>query len=599
MSSNKYSTYSRSTSFELSTDRSCNSRWSLYSGNSLSTDDEFNWSIQPNYLKMMNDTNLMDNCAAAKEDIESTRRQTMSCDFLATIETKRQRTNLNADQLLQWIVYMEKYLKAFSPDWKQVRKMDEMQRKASYNEQCELQRYIASHNRIVSQMIKDENSKWTRMVEGEYHKLLLKAIEQQCLIEGYLDDDTESRSITDVNLDVYKLCRIDNETPSPAVSSTESLSLNSDDQTIITSDDGVNFPTNPTTSKSSLFSDDHGSPFSSHPDYQNDEQPSVIEMVTEDIDREVEPLNNSKPSESSTIISESSQQLIQNAEQILPRSSESSMDKLLRSKVTDWLSRYPSELCERSRAKQAEAKALTLSSGSEVGSGCSIQWDSFQDIYKLTAPIDDCGDGDLQSSKDFLYFGDNYDEELNVRRNSSSGSSSSISDTRTTPSPPQQTLESDAVNNPTIVPQKLSCEKSIESPNVVASDLPEDVLKIIESLHKNYRRLKPEDFDGILKICRENVGCLVGVLNNNVHKSSESKTVLGDATLIDSQRDCCRCGVIARFVGSVVQFLYECGRSVRRSGMYRFLLTLLKRLYFMVKFFSRQVRRYRILYGYY
>lgn len=616
------------------------SRWSLYSVNSACTDD-FNWSLQPNYLKMMNDTNLMDSCAAAKEEIESNReRESMrQLQFLETNKLERQRSTVDPDQLLQWIVYMEKYLDAFSPNWQQVREMNENERNISFNEQCELRQYIASNNRIFNQMIKEQgDSPLTRNVQDKYHMLLLNAIEKQCLLEGYpkVEDKRKCIDYPDVNLDMYKLCSIDTEPQDyTLVRSTESLSSNSDTDTIITSDDGINFPTHPTTSKSSLFSEDHCSPFSSHLDVQHKEHQSWENIMKEldniiDVDSNVQSSSSNDLAKnrksSSSSISECTLRLIENVDSVLPRAATPNIDAYLNptNKVDDWLINNPSASSESRNKSVADVERKmgkiigSLSSGSDRGSTVSIQWDNFQDIYSLTVPIHE------EPNNDFLYFGDDYDDALKCIRGSSSSISDMVKSTSTsTPTTPSKSEKSSPKyqngEDKTIVPstgnKNVSRKKKRVSrtlnkksdPVLQQQSIPNDrsvmardILLIVENLRCNYMNLKPQDFDGILKICKENLGCLIVVLDKDQRshcRSNESLKSVGDDKIYIQES--CQCGIIGKFVACIVRFLYDCSRNVRRSAICRFLLKFLKKMYALVKFFSQQVRVYRSYYDNY
>lgn len=622
----------------------CESQWSLHSANSLST-DEFNWSLQPNYLKMMNDTNLMDNCAAAKEEIESIREfdSMGQLQFLETNKSETQRTTVDPEQLLQWIVYMEKYLDAFSPNWKQVNEMNEQQRDVSFNEQCDLRQYIASHNRIFNQMIKEEDCQRTRNVQEKFHKLLLNSIEKQCLLEGYsnVEEDPKLRAYDypDINLDVYKLCSIDieylNHTLIRPSKSSESLASNSDTGTIITSDDGIHFPTHPTTSKSSLFSEEHYSPFSSHVDFQCGEYERSASIMKEldniGVDSKVECMSDELQKDrkaSTSSISASTLQLIKNVDSVLPRAATPNIDEYLHAnnKVDNWLFHQPNDHFESKykRVADVEKKIVhktcsTSSSGSssELGSTVSIQWDNFQDIYTLTVPIHE------EPNNDFLYFGDDYDDALKSKRD---GSLSSISDmlksstsAPTTPSKSEKSLPKclnsidercPKSKDETIVSRKkkrVSRKLNKNNDSVIQPSIPndssnmaKDILLIVEDLRSNYMNLKPQDFDGILRICRENLGCLIVVLDKEQrhhYRSNESVKSVGDDRIYIQEN--CQCGVIGQFVARIVRFLYDCSRRVRRSVIYRFLLKILKHFYTMVKFLSHKVRVYRSLYGKY
>lgn len=611
----------------------------------MSTDD-FNWSLQPSYLKMMNDTNLIDNCAAAEEEIDAIREQVSmrQSQFLAPNKSESHRNTVDPQHWLQWIVYMEKYLEAFSPTWKQVHQMDEMQRNASLNEQCDLRQYIASHNRIFNQMIREQDSERIRSVQEKYHMLLLNAIEKQCLLEGYSSNHSDnvtpqsgSYDCPDVNLDVYKLCDIDFEPQRTfdqldytLCRSDESLSSNSDADTIITSDDGINLPTHPTTSKSSLFSEDQCSPFSSHLDVQNEERQSW-ENIMKELDDGVlssnGELEKNRKTSSGASISECTLKLIKNVDSVVPRAATPNLDEYLRtnSKVDDWLFNHANEptlpfestnkiVAESVDRRTGHKKICSSSSGSDRGSTLSIQWDNFQDIYTLTAPIH------IEPNNDFLYFGDDYDDALKRRHSSLSSMSdlikSSPSSAPTTPSKSDKSIQN-CHKDETIVPNesRMVCRKrkrvsrkstqktdpAIEPvvPND-SSKLARDILLVVEDLRNNYMNLKPQDFDGILKICRENLGCLIVVLDKDQrshHRSNESMKSAGDDRIFI--RESCKCGIIGRFVARIVRFLYECSRTVRRSFIYRFLLKILKEFYAMVKFLSQAVRVYRSYYGTY
>ncbi len=628
------------------------SQSSLYSTNSFSPDD-FNWSLQPSYLKMMNDTNLMDNCAEAQEEIESVRVNVSKkhLQFLDTNKSKTHRSTVDPEQMLKWIVYMEEYLKTISPNWREVNQMDEDERCATFKKQHDLRQFIASYTRNFNQMIKEEDTPYTRNVQEKFHLLLLNAIEKQCLLEGYPnpeveDDYPHSFDRPDLNLDVYKLCSLDIEPQSnldrldyTLNGSTESLG--SDGDTITTSDDGINFPTHPTTSKSSIFSDDHCSPFSSHSDFPHQQQNESLENILKEFDDIIdlespleefstEELQNSHKNSSSSI-SACTLKLIENVDSMLPKISTPNIEEYLDTnhKVDDWLCSHPNETTKHQLGPDLDKKivqkiGLSSSSGSDLGSGLSIQWDNFQDVYTLTAPMHE------EVNKDyFLYFGDDYDDALKGKR---TGSMSSISDivrerksslksstSALTASSTSELSWPKCYNNKieTIerrkikiasrkrkrVPREVNTKEDVVNQQSSPSDsskMAKDILLIAEDLRSNYKNLKPQDFDGILRVCRENLGCLIVVLDKEQqhHRSNQSMDgSVGDDRIYIQEN--CQCGVIGKFVGRVVRFLYECSRSVRRSPTYRFLLRTLKYFYALVKFLSHKIRVYRSLYGNY
>lgn len=420
------------------------SQWSLHSVTSLSTED-LNWTLQPNYSKMMNDTNLIDSCAAATKDMEPARRQVpmkqtrKHSQFLESNNFKTQQMSVDPEQLEQWIVYMDRYLRTFSPNSNQIIQMDSIQREISFNEQCKLRQYIASHIRIFNQMMKEEKSKRTRNVHHMYHLLLLNAIEKQIWFEENFKPEEDSRSEynsesetfdnPNVKLDVYKICNID---IAPQHELTESLFVNSDSGTKVTSDDGIHFATHPTTSKSSLFSEDQSSSFSSDPDYQHVDECHSLQCIHQQ-------LNDNSYVDSSSIelhtmtknslISESSLELIRNVDQVLPTTPNG--NELLDNKIDIWLSNH-----HTGGNQEMDLNTYASTTDSDVSSNNSIQWDNFQDIYSLGAPMNDYEE---TVSKQFLFFGDDYDDALKSKCNSSS---TSLSDTHLSTTPEILTCKS-------------------------------------------------------------------------------------------------------------------------------------------------------------
>lgn len=570
------------------------SRCSLYSGNSLSTDD-LNWSLQPNYVKMMNDTNLIDSCAAATDDMEPVRgRMTLEqtrkhFEFLERNNFKTQQASVDAEQLEQWIVYMDKYLKAFAPNWKQVVQMDSHQRIECFDEQYKLRQYIASHHNVFNQMIREDDSKRTRKVENMYHELLLNAIEKQCLVEQSLQPEGKLKRSPCVDSHI-QLNQI-------ITKSNESLFVGSDFGTTVPSDDGIHFSTHPTTSKSSSFSGAQCSPFSLHSDFERDEDyqswESIIqELQNIDIDNEVELLQDAPNLNS--LISENSLELIKNVDQVVSTTPNS--ENLYMDKVDNWLQNQHSVV-----EANIDSSSDESASSSELGSAISCQWDNYQDIYISTTPMHED-----TPSNEFLFFGDDYDDALKSKHDSSSSSTSGMQKSRTTEQlsigsrisakGSSETVNETLLKNGTdSMPPGATKDQEIQTDAVSNnSQMANDILTLVENLQKNYMNLTPRDFDGVLQMCRDNLGCLLVVLDRN-HSHYDATTIDGVDAL--KTPETCQCGIISRFFARIVEFLHGCSRKVRRSAMYKFLLKVLKRFYAMVKFLTRQVRFYRALYG--
>lgn len=574
------------------------SRWSLHSCNSVSTED-LNWSQQSNYLKMMNDTNLIDSCAAAKDDMESVRgrmsieQSRKHFEFLETNNFKTQQASVDAEQLEQWIVYMDKYLKAFSPNWKQVIKMDSNRRNECFGEQYKLRQYIASHHNVFNQMVREDDTTQTRRVHNMYHMLLLTAIEKQCLLEEnhYSEQKSKDETFEDTNVQLDGII----------ARSTETLFVSSDSSTTVPSDDdGVHFPTHPTTSKSSSFSEVHCLPLSSYSHYERDEDyqswESIIEELNNiDMDTKTDPslvMLRKKTNNPNFLISKSSIELIRNVGH--GWSAEPNGSDPLKSKVNNWLLNHHTgpEI-----KIDPNTDALTLDSDSEVDSNISIQWDNYQDIYTSTTPM--CEDA---PSNEFLFFGDDYEDALKWKRSSSSSSTSDSELLCKSATHDRSSIESKMSvkgNNKTINETRHKNESDsasrieLNDRNVHNSNsrITEDILLLVENLQKNYKNLTPRDFDGVLKICRDNLECLLVVLDKN-HSHYNAKSMDSDYKTAGT----CQCDMISRFFARIVKFLYGCSRKVRKSAVYKFLFNSLKRFYFMVKFLSRHVRFYRMLY---
>ncbi|KAJ6638928.1 hypothetical protein Bhyg_11666 [Pseudolycoriella hygida] len=582
------------------------SRSSHCSGSSFNNDD-FNWAIQPNYLNMMDDNNIMENCAAANHEIESMRTEPSDEQLknLASNDSPELQSTVDVKQLMQWITYMEKYIATISPDWQQVDLMGEDERTQSYNEQRELREYIESHDRIFKKMVKDgSDSEETRMVQEKFHKLLLNALEKQCLLEGYPKDSQAIKTSdrTNAKLSINEQYSI-NIQPQPQPNRNKRNLRKSSESYAITSDDGVNFSSNPNTSKTSSFSEEQISPFSSNKDFSDKGNRNGVQSSTDETPKNTDL--------SFSPITDCTLRLIQDVTIPSAKDFDDSFPSDI--KVKDWLTSRPHEAINTKNASVADDENQSISnnfsssSTSDHESAASIQWDNFQTAYPLTPPVEE------EFNKDFLYFGDDYDNALG--RPSSSSSRNTAKSNEFTETPPgreksvkQQTKNSsDSESLCRCRGRRHSARKLNEKTDVFTqrrvlddqSEMARNILTIVEELRNNYKNLKPEDFDGIIKLCRDNMGCLILVLGSerSSHYCSSESSSSSEKTVYDFHvQQSCRCLIISGFIGQIVNFLYGSSRVVRNSVIYKFLFNILKTFYRMIKFFSQRVIFYRSIY---
>lgn len=165
--------------------------------------EDFMWtSFQPNYINMMNDTNLMEECNEANLELESnisTRNPTRTYTNRRTGGGQKRKWSpdqlTDAPKLSQWITFMENYLLAVGPSFSEIRKMNEFELKTRLKEHVRIRQYIAVHSKCVSKLVKkcqeaqDENLMDIVDLENRYLCLLLKAIEIQCALEEFRDND--------------------------------------------------------------------------------------------------------------------------------------------------------------------------------------------------------------------------------------------------------------------------------------------------------------------------------------------------------------------------------------------------------------------------
>lgn len=162
--------------------------------------EDFMWtSFQPNYINMMNDTNLMEECNEANLELQSNVSTTNNPR--RTYTDRRpvggQKRKWSPDQLTdapklsQWLTFMENYVQAVEPSFSEIRKMNDFELKTRLKEHVRIRQYIAVHSKCVSKMVKkcqetqDENLMNVLDLENRFLNLLLKAIEMQCALEEF------------------------------------------------------------------------------------------------------------------------------------------------------------------------------------------------------------------------------------------------------------------------------------------------------------------------------------------------------------------------------------------------------------------------------
>lgn len=112
----------------------------------------------------------------------------------------------------------------------------------------------------------------------------------------------------------------------------------------------------------------------------------------------------------------------------------------------------------------------------------------------------------------------------------------------------------------------------------------------------NIKEMQPADVHHLLDTCKSHLGCLNHVLLGqtvncivahpamNIHRCEVTK----------EKGQICRCGTIARFVQSMIDFLLDITNSFRHFRLYQLIVRTIRQLYGMVQTISAGVRRHRM-----
>lgn len=113
---------------------------------------------------------------------------------------------------------------------------------------------------------------------------------------------------------------------------------------------------------------------------------------------------------------------------------------------------------------------------------------------------------------------------------------------------------------------------------------------------ENIKHIQPHDVQNLVDTCRSHLGCLNHVLLGqtvncivqhpamNIHKCEAA----------NQSDQLCRCGPIARFVQSMIDFLLDFSNSFRHFRLYQLFVRTIRQLYGMVQTVSAGVRRHRM-----
>lgn len=137
--------------------------------------------------------------------------------------------------------------------------------------------------------------------------------------------------------------------------------------------------------------------------------------------------------------------------------------------------------------------------------------------------------------------------------------------------------------------------RMLKPTNATSVHLPADTrsFAIAQLVAQNIKDLRPDDVRLILDTCQMHQGCLSHVLLGQTVNSIVQHPAV-NVTSCGVLNGPCRCGFIARFVQSVVDFLMDYTNSFRHFVLYKLFLGTLRHMYGMVQTLSKEVRRHRM-----
>lgn len=120
--------------------------------------------------------------------------------------------------------------------------------------------------------------------------------------------------------------------------------------------------------------------------------------------------------------------------------------------------------------------------------------------------------------------------------------------------------------------------------------------EITKLVAQNIKEMRPNDVDSLVDTCRSHLGCLNHVLLGQTVNCIVAHPAM-NITRCDAAKQSdqlCRCGPIARFVQSMIDFLLDFSNSFRHFRLYQLFVRTMRQLYGMVQQVSKGVRRHRM-----
>lgn len=531
---------------------------------SLLTED-FMWtSFQPNYINMMNDTNLMEECNEANLELQSNISSSINSAEklfkpLHTAQNGSQKRKWSpsdqmndAPKLLHWITYMENYLTAVAPSFSEIRKMNNFELQARLKEHIRIRQYIAVHSKSVTKFVRisqelqhgcdGPNVINITELENRYLNLLLKAIEIQCALEELPDSGRDSQcSSSDDNNDNsqinVKLCR----KKILITSSSDSINHNGD---ISDFEELSDESTHEAHSKFKMSQHLHTNGMQSSITSFTYSSLSQLPTTNNDDNQHSNDNNGLKSSNKQCSSSELSgasfkfhdNKKIETLNNEIPLENSESIKK--------WLNGNNS--CSDTIDNSTDECDIDDNSN-------ELLWDDFQMLYpKSDSP---------------------YSSDVAVQ------TSFSLVD-----------IDNVSTNNLTASDQSTIIENDI----LIDAD-------------ENFDTLKPSDFVDIAEVCQKNVECLQKVLCGEIGKRCQQSKYFklnirqfGGNNLLAAAADkshewCivekkCRCSKISRFLTRVVDFVLDFTNFIKKFNLYKCLVNLIRKLYDAINFVGNFVK---------
>lgn len=169
----------------------------------------------------------------------------------------------------------------------------------------------------------------------------------------------------------------------------------------------------------------------------------------------------------------------------------------------------------------------------------------------------------------------------------------------TTPPAAKSPSNATPVDQPTVKPKRVvhkarRRKTAATSPTSIATNRSPPVTT--SDINANIKDMQPDDVRRIMATCQSHLDCLNHVLlsqtvNSIVQHPAMNVNSCDAAKLTDRT---CRCGPIARFVQSMIDFLLDLTNSFRHFRLYQLFVRSMRQLYGMVQTISADVRRQRM-----